>query len=96
MSYIDGDRVKWKRVLITGLISSDESETEDDKAVLVVKELTWRSDKVSSFFMKLDSAHDARKSEQATRQTKPHLCKGVTSSRSALSHLPSWAICISN
>lgn len=92
MPYSDGDRVKWERVLITELISSDESETEDDKAVLVVKELTWRSDKVSSFFMKLDSAHDARKSEQATRQTKPRIRKGVTSSMSAPSHLLSWAI----
>ena len=92
MSYTDGDRVKWEKVLITELISSDESETEEDKAVLVVKELTWRSDKVSSFFMKLDNAHDARKSEQATRQTKPRIRKGITSNRPAPSHLPSWAI----
>ena len=49
-SYSDGDRVKWEKVLTSELISSDESEVDDDKAVLVVKELVWRSDRVTNFF----------------------------------------------
>jgi len=93
MSYTDADRVKWEKVLVTELISTDESETEDGEAVLVVKELTWRSDKVDSkFFAKLDSAHKSRMSEQASRQTKRRIEKGRTSIRPAPSHVPSWAI----
>ena len=92
MSYSDVDRVKWKKVLVTELISSDESETEDGKAVLIVKELPWRSDKVTNFFEKLDRAHNARKSEQASRQTKPRIRQGKTSTRLPPSRFPTWAV----
>ena len=92
-SYSDGDRAKWEKVLTSELISSDESEVNDDEAVLVVKELAWRSDRVANFFAKLDSAHEDRKSEQATRQTTPRIRKGVMSMREAPAHLPSWAVC---
>ena len=34
MSYSDGDREKWRKVLVTQLMSSDESATEDDQARL--------------------------------------------------------------
>ena len=71
------------------MISSDESELE---AVLVVKELQWRSDKITNFFTKLDSAHEDRKSEQAERQTKPRIRNGTLSARAAPAHLPSWAL----
>ena len=51
--------MKWEKVLTSELISSDESEVDnDDKAVLVVKKLAWRSDRVTNFFAKLDSAHE--------------------------------------
>ena len=92
LSYSDGDRVKWEKVLTSQMISSDESETDDDKAVLVVNELEWRSDRVTNFFVKLDSAHEDRKSEQAKRQTKPHIRNGTTSTRVAPLNLPSWAL----
>ena len=36
-------------------MSSDESATEDDQAVFVVKDLPWRSDKVTTFYKKIDS-----------------------------------------
>ena len=41
-----------EKVLIIELISSDESESKEDAAVLVVKGLTWRSNicRVSNFF----------------------------------------------
>lgn len=38
------------KVFTAGLISSDESEVEEDKPLLVVKELVWKSDKVTNFF----------------------------------------------
>ena len=69
------------------MISSDESELDDAKAVLVVKKLQWRSDKITNFFTKLDSAHEDRKSEQAIRN-------GTSSARAAPAHLPSWALSI--
>ena len=54
MSYSDSDREKWKKVLVTQLMSSDESDSEENQPVFVVKELPWRSDKVTAFFEKLD------------------------------------------
>ena len=91
MSYSDNDREKWKKVLVTQLMSSDESADEDDQAVFVVKELSWRSDKVMAFFQKLDGARQSRKTEQASRQTKRRVRKGVMSSRPPPPGLPTWA-----
>ena len=93
MSYSDSDREKWKKVLVTQLMSSDESGNEDDElAVFVVKELPWRSDKVTAFFEKLDGVRQSRKTEQASRQTKKRVRKGVMSTRPPPSGLPTWAV----
>lgn len=94
MSFSEEDREKWRKTLVTEMISSDDSESEDGKAVLFVKELPWRSDKVSKFFKKLDDNHRARRSEQAARQTKPRLHRGVLSSRQppVKEQVPAWAI----
>ena len=92
MSYTEADRTKWKKVLLTEYISSDESGEEDGQAVFFVKELTWGSVRVSSFFEKLDKARDVRKSEQASRQTKPRIKNKLVSSRPPPSSAPSWAI----
>ena len=37
-------------MLVSGLISSDESEEKDGKGVLIVRELPWRSEKVTAFY----------------------------------------------
>ena len=79
--------------MISDLISSDESDVEDGKAVLVVKELPWRSDKVSKFFTRLDEAQSDRKSEQASRQTKRRVRNGSrSSSRPMPENLSSWIV----
>lgn len=91
MSYNDVDRAKWEKVLVSELISSDESEIEDEKSILIVKELSWRSVRVSTFFSRLDQAHEHRKSEQACRQTKSRVVKGKISSRPTPTNIPSWA-----
>ena len=88
MSYSNDDPVKWSKVLIADMISSDESDAEDKKPV----ELQWGSEKVDKFIHKLDSNHAARKSEQANRQTKPRLHKGVYSERPVPYSIPSWAL----
>ena len=49
LSYSDSDREKWKKVLVTQLMSSDESDNEENQAVFV-KQLPQRSDKVTAFF----------------------------------------------
>ena len=77
LSYNDVDREKWKQILVTEVISSDESESEDRKGVFFAKNLQWRSDTVTRFFSKLDDAQKSRKSEQAARQTKLLLHQGA-------------------
>ena len=57
----------------------------------MINEFEWRSDWVTDFFVKLDSAHEDRKSEQAKHQTKPRICNG-TSIRVAPPHLLFWAL----
>ena len=70
MSYSESDQIKWKKILKCEMISSDESGTEDSKSVFIVKELLWRSEKVTSVFNKINEMYDSQKSEQAPRQTK--------------------------
>ena len=92
MSYSEADRTKWKKVVVTEMMSIDESGTEEDHSVFIVKELRWRSDKVTAFFERLDKAHDARKTEQAIRQTKSRIRAGVMSTRPMPSGFPTWAL----
>ena len=92
MSFSDADRIKWKKLFVTELMSSDESGEEDGNAVFIVKKLQWRSERVSSFFARLDNARSSRKTEQASRQTKPRVQKDLVSSRPAPRGFPSWAV----
>ena len=92
MSFSDADRVKWKKIFNTEFMSSDESGEEDGSAVFIVKKLPWRSERVSNFFERLDTARTSRKTEQASRQTKPRIYKDFNSSRPAPRGVPSWAV----
>ena len=58
-------------MIIPELMSSDESGMDEDgKAVISVKEIPWRSDKVGRYFKRLDMVQQQNKSEQAVRQSK--------------------------
>ena len=92
MSFSEADRLKWKKILVTEFMSSDESGEEDECAVFIVKKLPWRSKRVSTFFQRLDTARASRKTEQASRQTKPRVYKDLISSRPAPHGFPSWAV----
>lgn len=92
MSYSDADRAKWKKVLVTEFMSSDESGDEDGHPVFIVKKMPWRSERVSNFFERLDVARSSRKTEQANRQTKPRVSKDLVSTRPAPNGFPSWAL----
>ena len=92
MSFSDADRAKWKKVLVTEFMSSDESGEEDGQPVYIVKKLPWRSERVSNFFERLDIARSSRKTEQANRQTKTRISKNLVSTRPAPHGFPSWAL----
>ena len=92
MSFSEADRVKWRKIFVTEFMSSDESGEEDGRAVFMVKKLRWRSERVSSFFERLDTARASRKTEQASRQTKPRIYSDLISSRPAPRGFPSWAV----
>ena len=78
---------QFKRCLTTMLTE----QCGDDQHVLIIKEVCWRSDKVTIFSL-FDRAHDARKSEQACWQTKRRVHKGVISNRPAPSGFQAWAV----
>ena len=92
MSFSDADRIKWKKVLVTNFMSSDESGEDDGQPVFIVKKLPWSSERVSNFFERLDAARSSHKTEQASRQTKPRISKGLLSSRPATRGFPAWAV----
>ena len=56
--YQKDDREKWQKVLTTEMISSEESDPdeEDDRAVNYVKTLPWRADIVKNFFYDLHTS----------------------------------------
>ena len=57
-------------------MSSESScaDTDDEEDTLVKRQLTWRAQKVTEFFCKLDG-HSDDKSTQAKRQTKLEFCQ---------------------
>ena len=66
-------------------ISSEDSDEEEDtngeqRQVIVVKPLQWRSPKVDRFFNRLDKKAQKKKSKQSKQQTLPRVI-GSSSSR---------------
>lgn len=85
---------KWGQCLVSDLISSEESDDEND--TISVKPLPWRSPKVTDFFKKLDVIIDEEKTSQAKRQRKGRVLSSLESSRpKPVGGVPKWA-CISN
>ena len=54
-------------------MSSEESDMEDDKPVLLVKPLPWRALKVSKFLKQMDAKGEKKKSKRSILQTIPRL-----------------------
>ena len=59
----DRQKKKWSKVMTMDVMSSDESEDGN----IAVKDLTWRSDAVNSFFPKLDE--EATKKDRSSKTT---------------------------
>ena len=83
------DKEKWSKVLITDMMSSEESDEEN---INCVKPLPWRSAIVEEFFYDLDEQYISGKSAQAKRQTKERIQGSVPSSRSPPAGMPRWAL----
>ena len=82
---------KWNKALIPELISSEESDHENEDAVFV-KQLPWRADLVNDFFSQLDSKVTESKSVQARRQRKKRITSTTSSTREIPLGLPKWAV----
>ena len=87
---------KWRNVLVSPLVSSDESDCDDhNRKMFFKKTLPCRSEKVTKFFYALDRALDDKKTEQSTRQTVRRIQLGEESSRPAPDakdlNMPTWA-----
>ena len=89
------DRDKWGEV--TETMSSEESDEENEE-VITVKPLPWRSEKVSSFFHRVDGNVEESKSTQAKRQRKQWVKGSEYSlrSRPVGSSIPNWAFVANN
>jgi hypothetical protein len=86
---------KWKSIMIQEMMSSEESGVDEEgKAVILVKDLPWRSDKLGRFFERLDAVQQGNRSEQAIRQSKERILIKATSERGPprnITSIPRWA-----
>ena len=83
------EKEKWKSILKIDIMSSDESDYEGDKEVIVSRPLPWLSANVVHFKKKLDDVALKNKSPQARRQMKERL-EGSPSLRAQPKDFPSW------
>ncbi len=63
----------WNEILVPAFMSSEESDMEDDKPVLLVKSLPWRASKVSRFLKQMDAKGEKKKSKRSILQTMTRL-----------------------
>ncbi len=87
----DIEKEKWKKVLLPDVISSEESDIEDE-GVIIIKLLVWCSQRVSGMFRDLDDAGQQQKSGQARRQQRTRVIGTCPSTRAMPDGLPKWAV----
>lgn len=83
---------KWSPCLTQELISSEDSEDEDE-GQFIVRPLTWRSDKVTELFMNLDRKYYNRQTTRSKKMSYDRVRQsGQPSDRPKPmnSNLPSW------
>ena len=64
----EGQRERWKPAFHVDIMSSEDSATEGDEEVIMVKTLPWRSDQVNQMMKCLDDKIHSEKSAQAKRR----------------------------
>lgn len=87
----EAERDEWLKVMSIELMSSEESECENEEDVIVVHPLPWLSEKVVTFKANLDLEIRRDKTPQARRQMKRRVI-GSPSSRKPSDALPPWAL----
>ena len=90
----DKDKEKWSRVIVSEIMSSEESGDEDDSPI-VVRPLPWRASRVDNFLSQLHKQNKKHKSPQARHQMKTRVI-GCMSSRPPPvgTDIPEWAFSI--
>ena len=87
------EKEKWAKVLVPEMMSSEESDDENDD-LITVKPINWRAERVTAFLHRLDSKVETAKSSQAKRQRKRRVVSSESSVRTRPAHtLPDWAVC---
>ena len=87
------DKALWEKVLVLEMMSSEDSEIDEEEEVLMVHPLPWRASKVDAMFKRLDDGIKENKSPQSRRQMKKR-CVGQDSARCApiADKFPKWAL----
>ena len=62
-SLSEWDKLKWKPVMSSEFMSSEESDTEDSENLLK-RSIPWRSNKVNNFFSELDKLQEKHPPDQ--------------------------------
>ena len=88
--YSEEDIVKWNKVFVCDLMSSEESGEDE---VIIVRPLPWRNRRVDELFVSPDDQLTNERSAQAKRQMKRRTI-GSASSRPepVAGSLPPWAL----
>ena len=86
----DSDSALWTKVLIPEMMSSEESDM-DEEEVLKVHTYPWRSSKVSRMFKQLDIVALKDKTPQSRRQRKRRTVGECSGRERPTEHnLPNW------
>lgn len=82
----------WRRVLKFEFMSSEESATDEDDEVIVIRSLPWRSVHVDRLFERLDHKAREQKSPQARRQMKRRVTGDPSNRPRPIGDSPTWAV----
>ena len=85
------DAEKWRRVLISDMMSSEESDMDEEKEVLKVHSLPWRAVSVSRMFTHWTKKLPNKRTPQSRRQMKERVM-GEESDRPGPEITCSWAL----
>ena len=86
----DSEREKWEKVFIPEMMSSEDSDPENEHNMFL-KELPFRHERVTSYFHAIDEATNKTRCSQAVRQRKNRVLEGV-SDRTVPSGVPKWSL----
>lgn len=90
----DTDADLWKKVVVPELISSEESDMDEEEEVLKVHSIPWRAHKVTAMFERLNSEAYKSKTPQSKRQRKRRVTgESYQRQRPADLNLPNWIFC---